>query len=81
MKKLNEQITYDSSTIESTLYDYKTNDLIVSFNSGASYMFNSVSETDYSIMKESESVGRSFNQIIRPYGGIKIEETNQELVK
>tara|TARA_Y100000389_G_C17032197_1_gene304003 strand:- start:51 stop:293 length:243 start_codon:yes stop_codon:yes gene_type:complete len=75
MKKLQEQITYESSTIESTLYDFKTNDLIVSFNSGASYMYNSVPESDYIEMKEADSVGKSFNQNIRQYGGIKIEET------
>lgn len=72
MKKLKETVFYESSTVASSIYDYKTSNLVVTFNSGASYSFDSVSSEDYHLFRDSESVGKEFNQRIKQYGGTKI---------
>ncbi len=74
MKKLKETVFYESSTVAQSSFDYKTNELIVEFNSGAAYTFSNVSTEDYESFRDSDSVGKSFNQSIRQYGGVKIEE-------
>jgi len=74
MKKLKETVFYESSTVALSSFDYKTNELIVEFNSGAAYSFSNVTIEDYESFRDSDSIGKSFNQYIRQYGGLKIEE-------
>ena len=74
MKKFKENVFYESSTVASSSFDYKTNELIVEFNSGISYSFSNVTSVDYESFRDSDSIGKSFNQYIRQYGGLKIEE-------
>lgn len=73
---------HESSMIKSSVYDTENGELIVTFNGGASYQFESVTEEDYQLFSNSESIGRGFNDNIRKYNGIKMitevfDEENQ----
>jgi hypothetical protein len=73
MKKLNETVTYESSTVVSSTYQFDKKNLIVEFIGGAKYLFEGVDIEDYLSFSTSESVGRSFNEYIKKYSGTKIE--------
>lgn len=64
---------YDSSTIESSTYDYKTKDLIVIFKH-ASYVYHEVKESDYVEFATADSQGKSLNRFIKQYKFTKQEE-------
>lgn len=67
-----------SSMIKSSSYDSSTGDLIINFHGGAVYEYKMVTEQDYQLFAESESIGGAFNQHIRKYAGSKlITEENQ----
>ena len=67
----------ESSMIGSSSYNPETNELIVTFNGGASYSFSNVLTEDYKAFTESESAGKAFNQYIRKYNGLKLESNNE----
>ena len=68
-----------SSMIDSTNYNPETNELIVTFKGGSAYAFKDVVTEDYKALVEEESTGKAFNQYIRKYNGLKIEDTNKNL--
>jgi len=65
-------LTHQSSMIQSSTYDSSNSELIVTFNGGASYKFDQVTEQDYQLFTTSESIGRGFNEHIRKYNGVKL---------
>lgn len=68
-----------SSMIDASSYNKENGDLIVTFKGGSQYEFKMVTEQDYQLFSESESIGRGFNQHIKKYNGAKlITEQNQE---
>jgi hypothetical protein len=74
MKKSSETVIYDSSTVESSVYDFVKKDLLVEFKGGAKYYFEGVSNEDYLSFSTADSIGRSFSEFIRPYQGKKVTE-------
>jgi hypothetical protein len=70
-----------SSMIQSSAYDPTTKELSVTFNNGAIYTYQMVSESDYQEFVNSESIGKGFNQHIRKYEGSRMltEDMDAEL--
>jgi hypothetical protein len=67
----------ESSMIGSSNYNPETKELIVTFKGGTSYSFKDVLTEDYQAFTESESAGKAFNQYIRKYNGLKLEDINE----
>jgi hypothetical protein len=55
---------YDSSTLTSAEYNYKTKTLIVNFNH-ASYLYNNVEHADFEAFNQADSQGKALNQFIK----------------
>jgi len=55
---------YDSSTLTSAEYDYKTKTLIVNFNH-ASYLYNNVEPVDFEAFNQANSQGKALNEFIK----------------
>jgi hypothetical protein len=72
MKKIKQINEYDSSTVCKSIYEYSSGNLIVEFKSGASYIFYGVPRQTYDEFSTSDSIGKSFNQLIKPLNGEKI---------
>jgi KTSC domain len=66
MKKIDEKVTYDSTTILSSEYVFATEELIVTFKAGVSYKYYDVTLSDYNNFSTSDSVGREFALVIKP---------------
>ena len=64
---------YDSSTVESSTYIYKTKELFITFKH-ATYVYHDVIEADYIQFRESDSQGKALNQFIKPYKFTKHED-------
>ena len=76
MRKTTETIAYDSSTIEASSYDFKTQSLCVIFKGDAMYRYDGVTEDDYIKFSTSDSVGAEFNKSIsKVYPFEKIEKS------
>jgi hypothetical protein len=58
--------TPESSNISSLDFFSSSNELIVKFNSGASYKYSGVSQEAFDSRLEFESVGKWVNKIIKP---------------
>jgi len=56
---------YDSSTLKSSSYDYKTEDMFMTFNSGQTYLYKKVPLSVYEEFVNSESHGRALNTLIK----------------
>ena len=65
MKKIKEIITYDSSTIKCSEYNFLTKELLVEFNNGKLYNYTDVENEEYINFSTSDSVGKSFSTIIK----------------
>ena len=65
---------YDSSTLTSAEYNYKTKTLIVNFNH-ASYLYNGVSRSDFESFNAAESQGKALNEFIK--GKYEYEKVNE----
>lgn len=66
------QALHESSMIQSSVYDTEIGKLIVTFNGGASYAYDAVTEEDYQLFSNAESIGNAFNLHIRKYNGEKL---------
>ena len=64
--------THQSSTVKSSSYDTETLELTVTFMGGATYKYEGVTNEDYTAFVDGESAGRSFNEHIRKYEGLKL---------
>jgi hypothetical protein len=67
--------------IGSSNYNLDTNELIITFKGGASYSFKDVLTEDYQAFTTSESAGKAFNQYIRKYNGLKLEDNLEENIQ
>ena len=76
MKKLLETIEYDSSSILKSIYNFKTNELVIHFKIGTGYSYEGVDLNDYQEFSQAESIGKSFHQFIRGKYEIKQFEEN-----
>ena len=56
---------YDSSTLKSSSYDYKSRDMFMTFNSGQTYLYKEVPHEIYEEFANSESHGRALNRLIK----------------
>ena len=56
---------YDSSTLKSSSYDYKSEDMFMTFNSGQTYLYKKVPIAIYEEFVNSESHGRALNTLIK----------------
>ena len=63
---------YASSTIEASTYDFKTNELIVTFKH-ATYSYSNVNVEDYEKFRDAESQGKALNEYIKKYKFERIE--------
>ena len=66
--------TYESSTIDSSTYDFKTLELFVAFKSGTTYLYNNVSHLVYAEFRDSESQGKALNSLIKQNDDISFEK-------
>lgn len=66
--------THDSSMIKSSNYNDDNFQLSITFNSGITYLYEGVSNEDYTEFINGESAGKSFNDNIRKYHGTKVVE-------
>ena len=55
---------YDSSTVESSTYNFKTKDLFVNFKHGT-YIYRNVNEVDYRAFANDPSQGKALNSLIK----------------
>ena len=55
---------YNSSTLTSAEYNYKTKTLIVNFNH-ASYLYNDVEHADFEAFNQADSQGKALNEHIK----------------
>lgn len=79
---MNQIITHtESSMIGSSNYNPETNELIVTFKGGTSYSFQNVLTEDYKAFTEAESAGKAFNQYIRKYNGLKLDDINESNIE
>jgi len=69
---------YDSSTIVSSSYIYKTKELYVGFKHGT-YLYKEVEENDYNAFRDATSQGIALNNIIK--GVYKYEKIEEEHAK
>lgn len=72
-----EIITYASSTIQHSVMNTKTNQLIITFkkqNDGpvTEYQYDNVLTESYELFRDAPSTGKAFLQYIKPYYGLKI---------
>jgi hypothetical protein len=74
-KKLTEIITYNSSTISKSEFNFVTGHLVIEFMFGSHYEYENVRIEDYLAFSTAESVGKSFAQWIRSYEGKKLSES------
>jgi len=73
MKKKTEICIYESSMILSSNYNFDSKELRVEFKGGTIYQFEGVEIEDYQAFSNGESIGKSFNEYIRKYNGVKTE--------
>lgn len=55
----------DSSNIQKVWYDPDDRKMIITFNNGSSYEYGNVSPTDFGAIVGSDSVGQSFNILLK----------------
>jgi hypothetical protein len=62
---LQQTTTVKSSTIDSLYYDSEDKNLMVTFKHGVTYTYFNVTIEDYLALINSDSIGKSLNQIIK----------------
>lgn len=70
---------YDSSNIiYSQCFDSKTNEksLKIVFKAGRTYLYRNVMDTDYILFRNAASNGKTFNEIIKKYDCLRLQDTN-----
>jgi len=67
--------TYDSSTVQSSSYNYEHKTLTVHFNH-ATYLYKDVEVVDYVAFANAQSQGRSLNETIK--GKYSFEKINED---
>jgi hypothetical protein len=72
-KKIQETITYDSSVVLQSRYNFQTKTLQLEFKNGVWYEYENVDPEDYSNFSTSESIGSACVKYIRQYTYKKIE--------
>jgi hypothetical protein len=70
---------YESSTIDSTTYDYTNKDLYVAFKSGTTYLYKNVNTAVYQEFRDSDSQGKSLNALIKNNEDITFEKLENGL--
>jgi hypothetical protein len=66
-------VTFNSSNLKSASFNTETEDLTVTFNSGAIYVYNKVPWTKFTKFRLAESHGKHFNEnIARSHKYIKL---------
>ena len=63
-KVYREDIIVDSSAIFSISYDFRTKKLLVAFNKKGLYSYNNVPDEVYYQLKFSDSIGKTFRNLI-----------------
>ena len=56
---------YESSTVESSTYDFKEKELYISFKSDTVYLYQNVSKEIYESFRDSDSQGKALNSLIK----------------
>lgn len=56
---------YDSSTIDSSTYDFEEKELYISFKSDTVYLYQNVSKEIYESFRDSDSQGKALNSLIK----------------
>jgi hypothetical protein len=78
--KNEEHVWYNSSNIlYSVIFDDQTNNnknLKIVFKGGRTYLYTDVSPLDYVSFRESESQGKTLNEVIRKYNCEKLNDTD-----
>ena len=69
--KLKETVSYKSSTVKLSTYDYTKNILLVTFNNKISYKYENVLKETYHAFRDSESQGKALSTYIRYNEDIK----------
>lgn len=62
--KLTETCTYDSSNIKSSVYNFKTEELIITFKNKSVYKYFGVDKDEYYVFSSHESTGKAFHKWI-----------------
>ena len=70
--------TFDSTNVIASEYNQGTQDLVITFKSGAKYKYDKVSSTDYMRFEIAESQGKVFNSHIKKYPTTKLDDVNVE---
>ena len=60
-----EVVFYESSTIKSSEYNFKTNVFTIFFKSSSIYDYTNVDILDYQKFRDSDSQGKTLNEIIK----------------
>jgi hypothetical protein len=71
---------YESSTISSSSYDVKAQQLFVTFKSNVTYLYKNVSEEVYKQFTESESHGSALNKFIKNNKDIECHKISVEKI-
>ena len=65
MARISEGVVYESSTISSSQYDYKSKILLVVFYSGTTYMYKNIDVETYEKFATADSQGKALNEYIK----------------
>ena len=78
--KLKETVTYKSSIIKSSTYDWETQTLEVCFSNNSVYRYEDIPVYEYTRFKDGDSQGKALNKFIKSLKTKtkKIEEANVE---
>ena len=71
--EITQHVDYDSSTVKSSRYNYRTHILTIFFETN-SYDYAGVSTSDYEDFRDSDSQGKSLNEVIK--GNYEYEKNN-----
>ena len=65
---------YESSTVESSTYDFKEIELYVSFKGNSVYLYQNVSPEIYESFRDADSQGKALNSLIKKNEDITFEK-------
>lgn len=74
--KRTETCIYESSTVDTSQYDYKHKTLIVTFKGGSQYLYEQIDEETYTKFSTADSQGKALNEYIKNDINVKVTKIN-----
>jgi len=71
-----ETIFYESSTVDTSQYNYKLKTLTVTFKGGSQYLYEEINEETYTKFSTADSQGKALNEYIKKDTNVKVTKIN-----